>query len=65
MDKVLCPECHAELTSVYSARSVQLQREGDVWIEKNVFSSGCSCSHCYAELGVDTLDKLGVPNEYR
>jgi len=65
MDKVLCPECHAELTSVYSARSVELQREGNVWIEKNVFSAACSCPQCHAELGVDTLEKLGVPVEYR
>lgn len=65
MDEVLCPECQAELMSVYAARSVELQKEGDKWIEKNVFSAACSCPNCHEELDVETLDKLGVPVEYR
>ena len=60
-----CPDCNAELQSVYAARSVELQKEGGTWIEKNVFSAGCSCPNCHAELDVDTLDELGVPIEYR
>lgn len=62
---VKCPHCGEELTSICAARSVELQKEGDKWIEKNVFSAACSCPNCYEELGVETLDELGVPNEYR
>jgi len=65
MDKVFCPDCQAELLNVYSARSVELQKEGDKWIEKNVFLSACSCPQCHADLDAETLDKLGVPVEYR
>lgn len=65
MDEVFCPDCQAELTSVYSARCVELQKDGDRWIEKNVFNAVCSCPNCHADLGAETLDKLGVPVEYR
>lgn len=64
MDQILCP-CGAELTSVFAARSVQLQKEDGKWIEKHVFSSDCQCPNCYEEIDEDTLDKLGVPVEYR
>lgn len=60
-----CRNCGEELTNVYAARSVELQKEGDKWIEKNVFSAACSCPNCHEELDVETLDELGVPIEYR
>ena len=60
-----CPNCGKELDSIYAARSVELQKEGDIWIEKNVFSSTCGCPYCHEELGSEELDELGVPSEYR
>ena len=64
MDTVVC-QCGYELTSVNAARSVQLQKEGDKWIEKHVFSAACQCPNCYEEIDADTLGNLGVPVEYR
>ena len=58
-------QCGAELSSVYSSRNVELRREGETWIEKTVFFSGCQCPNCHEELDDHTLETLGVPVEYR
>ncbi len=62
--QVNCPSCGEVLTNVYAARSVELQKEGDIWIEKNVFSGGASCPHCHEDLDMETCEKLGIPSEW-
>jgi len=41
-----CKNCGEELTNAYASRSVELEWDGERWIEKNVFSSSCTCPHC-------------------
>lgn len=58
--------CGHELATVYSARSVELgQAVSGEWIEKNVFSSGCSCPNCHELLSDEEVDELNIPMEYR
>lgn len=61
-----CSNCGYEFLTVYSARSVELaQPASDKWIEKNVFSSGCSCPNCHTSLSDEQMDELNIPMEYR
>ena len=60
-----CAECGEEITNVYTARSVELEKDGDTWIEKNVFSSGCTCPNCHADISPEDADEMGIPIEYR
>lgn len=55
-----CAECVHELTSVYASRSVELQRDGDHWIEKNVFSSTVSCPNCHEALSDEEIGELNI-----
>lgn len=55
-----CPNCGYELVNVYAARSVELEKDGDKWIEKNVFSSAVSCPSCHEELSGEQVDELGI-----
>ena len=60
-----CAECGEEITNVYATRSVELEKDGDTWIEKNIFSSGCSCPNCHEDISVEDADEMGLPIEYR
>lgn len=61
-----CTNCGYEIINVYSARSVELtQPAGNTWVEKKVFSSGCSCPNCNEELSDNQMDELGIPEGYR
>lgn len=60
-----CSNCGYEITNVYSSRSVELQWDGERWIEKNVFSSGISCPNCHEDLSTEQADELKIPMEYR
>ena len=55
-----CSNCGYELTSVYAARSVELEKDGDKWIEKNVFSSTVSCPSCHEVLSDEQISELGI-----
>jgi len=55
-----CPDCGHELTSVYASRSVELEWDGDEWVEKNVFSSAVSCPNCHEVLSDEDVGELGI-----
>lgn len=63
--RVFCPGCGEEIINVWAARSVELEKDGDNWLEKHVFSAGATCPHCHEELDQDTLEKLGLPPEWQ
>jgi hypothetical protein len=53
-----CSNCGYELTDVYASRSVQLQWDGEKWIEKHVFLSSFMCPNCHKELSDEQVDEL-------
>jgi uncharacterized protein (UPF0212 family) len=59
-----CPSCGEKLYSVYAARSVELEYDGKIWFEKNVFSGSVGCPHCNEELDQETCKELGIPPEW-
>ena len=54
-----CPDCGKELTNIYLVRSIELQKDGEKWIEKNVFLSSASCLNCNEELSQEVIGELG------
>ena len=58
-----CSNCGYELTNVYAARSVELEKGpggGEEWVEKNVFSSSVCCPSCNEELSDEEVSELGI-----
>lgn len=62
-----CPECGAEVDLLhFNGDFTNLQYADGKWSKvHNNDDSVIQCSHCFAELDDDQLDKLGVPMEVR
>jgi len=59
--KLRCLDCGVAITNVYTARSAELEWDGEKWIEKHVFSETISCKHCYRHLSDGEISELGIP----
>jgi len=56
----LCPNCGEPLSRVNRERSIQLEWDGEKWIEKDVFSDQTGCPKCYEEAGEELFDDAGM-----
>ncbi|GAJ10442.1 unnamed protein product, partial [marine sediment metagenome] len=61
-----CPNCHKDIDTIYTSRTVHLTLVNDKWVEEQV-DRYCTygCPECGEEFSPQELDKLGVPEEIR
>jgi len=55
-----CPNCENPVSEVYTARSVKLEWNGQIWIETDVYSQGMSCPICNGDLDDSHLEPFGI-----